>query len=55
MTESRPPITQELLDILVCPIDKSPVRLEGAELVCTSCGRRFKIDDGIPNMLVDED
>lgn len=54
MTERRPPIAQDLLDILVCPLDKQPLRVEGDVLVCTSCGRRFPIEDGIPNMLVDE-
>lgn len=55
MSQSSESISPELLAILVCPIDKQPVKSEGQELVCTSCGRRFKIEDGIPNMLVDED
>jgi uncharacterized protein len=49
------PISKELLEILVCPIDHQPIRLEGQELVCEGCGRRFPIVDGIPNMLVDEE
>ncbi len=48
------PIPAELLEILVCPLGKKPLRLEGETLVCTSCGARFKIEDGIPNMLMDE-
>ena len=48
-----PIIDPELLAILVCPVDKQPVRLEGQSLVCTSCGRVYPIEDGIPNMLVD--
>ncbi len=55
MSQTKPVISQELLDILVCPIDKQPVRLEGDELVCTRCGHRYKIEGGIPNMLVDEE
>lgn len=55
MTQSSTSISPELLAILVCPIDKQPVKNEGDELVCTSCGRRYKIENGIPNMLVDED
>jgi uncharacterized protein YbaR (Trm112 family) len=47
-------ISEEMLAILVCPIDKAPVRPEGDGLVCTRCGRRFAIEDGIPNMLVEE-
>lgn len=55
MTQTKAPISPELLAILVCPVDKQPVQLEGEELVCTSCGRRYKIENGIPNMLVDEE
>ena len=47
-------IDQELLDILACPLDKKPVRLEGDRLICTECGRRYPIRDGIPVMLVEE-
>ncbi len=49
------PISQELLSILVCPIDKQAVRLEGESLICTACARVYPIEDGIPNMLVDEE
>jgi uncharacterized protein YbaR (Trm112 family) len=48
-------IRKELLDILACPVCKTPVRLEGTELVCDSCKRRYKIEDGIPIMLVEDD
>ncbi len=47
-------IPDELLEILVCPLGKKPLRLENDTLVCTNCGARFKIEDGIPNMLLDE-
>jgi uncharacterized protein YbaR (Trm112 family) len=47
-------ISADLLAILVCPVDKQDLRLEGEALVCTACGRRYPIEDGIPNMLVDE-
>jgi uncharacterized protein YbaR (Trm112 family) len=47
-------IDKELLDILACPVDKKPVRLEGDRLVCTECGRRYPVVDDIPVMLVDE-
>jgi len=48
-------ISEELLSILVCPIDKAEVQLEGRELVCTTCGRHYTIENGIPNMLVEEE
>ncbi|MCO5175548.1 MAG: glycosyltransferase [Thermomicrobiales bacterium] len=47
------PIRKELLDIVACPACKTKVRLEGEELICDSCGRRYPIEDGIPIMLVD--
>jgi uncharacterized protein len=48
------PISDELLSILACPACKTPVRLEENKLVCDECGRRYRIDDGIPIMLIDE-
>ena len=47
-------VDKELLQILACPVDKKPVRLEGDRLVCTECGRRYPIEDDIPIMLVEE-
>ena len=48
-------ISADLLAILVCPVDKGDLRLEGPTLVCTGCGRNYPIEDGIPNMLVEDD
>jgi uncharacterized protein YbaR (Trm112 family) len=48
-------ISLELLDLLVCPVDKAELRLDGTTLVCTTCGRTYPIEDGIPNMLIEED
>ena len=47
-------MSEDLFDILVCPVDKHDLRLEGGSLVCVSCGRTYQISDGIPDMLVDE-
>ena len=52
--ESTKPISDELLEILACPVCKTPVRLERDRLVCDTCGRRYRIEDGIPIMLIDE-
>jgi uncharacterized protein YbaR (Trm112 family) len=54
-TTAKPVISPELLAILVCPVDKQELRLEGESLVCTACGRSYPIEDGIPNMLVEDD
>jgi uncharacterized protein len=53
-TEQSKPISDELLEILACPACKAPVRLEGEKLVCDECGRRYRIENGIPIMLIDE-
>ncbi len=47
-------IDDELLKILACPLDKAAVELQGDRIVCTQCGRRYPIRDGIPVMLIDE-
>lgn len=47
-------IDRELLEILACPACKSPVVQQQDRLVCTGCGLRYPIRDGIPVMLVDE-
>ena len=48
-------ISPDLLALLVCPVDKQDLRLEGETLVCTACGRVYQIEDGIPNMLVEDE
>lgn len=47
-------IDKELLDILACPACKFEVRLKEDKIVCTKCGRRYPIRDGIPVMLIEE-
>jgi uncharacterized protein YbaR (Trm112 family) len=49
-------ISQELLDMLVCPVCKKPLTLkdEGKNLKCGECRRVYPIRDNIPIMLVDQ-
>jgi uncharacterized protein YbaR (Trm112 family) len=49
-------VSQELLDILVCPLDKAPVHLKPDQsgLKCEQCHRVYPIKDDIPVMLIDE-
>ena len=49
-------ISQDLLDILVCPSCKKKLVLknEGQSLQCTECRRVYPIRDGIPVLLIDE-
>jgi LSD1 subclass zinc finger protein len=48
-------ISQDLLDILVCPVCKQPVVLnpDSQSLKCSVCRRVYPIQDDIPIMLVD--
>lgn len=48
-------ISPQLLEILVCPLGKSKLRLEENSLVCEKCGPKFRIArEGYPNMLIEE-
>jgi uncharacterized protein YbaR (Trm112 family) len=49
-------ISQDLLEILRCPLDPSHTRLEAAEnsLICQRCRVRFPVREGIPCMLIEE-
>ena len=49
-------VSKELLDILVCPMCKTPVKLTNDQqgLKCGSCKRVYPIRSDIPVMLVDE-
>jgi uncharacterized protein len=49
-------IDQKLLEILACPLSKAPVVLDGERLVSTDSETRraYRIEDGIPIMLIDE-
>ena len=54
---SRPGgIDPKLLEILVCPLTKGPLRYDAAadELISDQAGLAYPIRDGIPIMLVDE-
>ncbi|SDM21612.1 Uncharacterized conserved protein YbaR, Trm112 family [Halogranum gelatinilyticum] len=52
---------ESLMDIICCPMDKHDLDLEidaqdddevlEGTLVCTECGERYPIEDGIPNLL----
>ncbi|WP_043836240.1 Trm112 family protein [Muricoccus aerilatus] len=54
-TES-PAVDPRLLEILVCPVTKGPLRYDrgAGELVSEGAGLAYPIRDGIPIMLPDE-
>ena len=49
-------VSKDLLDILVCPVDKARLTLkeDGSGLKCVQCNRVYPIRDDIPIMLVDQ-
>lgn len=50
------PISTELLELLVCPVCKTPLVLKEDDkgLLCRTCRRVFPIRDDIPVMLLEE-
>jgi len=49
-------ISKELLEILACPKCKGDLVLEDDQsgLVCNNCRLKYRIEDEIPIMLIDE-
>lgn len=49
-------VDRRLLDILACPVTKTPLRYDAdkQELISDKAGLAFPIREGIPIMLVDE-
>jgi uncharacterized protein len=56
MSNQTPTISPQLLEILVCPLTKQPLRYDVAaqELISPAANLAFPIRDGIPIMLLDE-
>jgi uncharacterized protein len=50
------PISKELLDILACPKCKGSISITKDQLglVCDACKLKYRIEDDIPIMLIDE-
>lgn len=56
MVDIVPPIDPRLLEILVCPVTRGPLRWDAAaqELVSVQAGLAYPVRDGIPIMLPEE-
>ncbi len=56
MSESAARLDPKLLEILVCPVTKSPLEYdaEAQELISRQAQLAYPIRDGIPIMLADE-
>ncbi len=47
-------VDESLLGILVCPADRGPLILVGDELYNPRLRRAYRIEDGIPVLLIEE-
>ena len=49
-------LDKELLDILACPKCKGDLDYDSQKetLTCHKCNLRYHVEDGIPNMLIEE-
>jgi uncharacterized protein YbaR (Trm112 family) len=49
-------VNQALLDMLVCPVCKTPVKItpDGQGLACATCRLVYPIRDGFPVMIKEE-
>ncbi len=56
MARDKSTVDPKLLEILVCPLTKGPLRYdrENQELISEQANLAYPIRDGIPIMLVDE-
>ena len=56
MSETKPAVDPKLLELLVCPLTKAPLRYDAArdELISDQAHLAYPIRDGVPIMLVDE-
>lgn len=51
-----PPIDAQLLEILACPVPECRAKLELRDdgLVCTACGRRYRLEERWPVLIPEE-
>lgn len=56
MAQQQKQVDPKLLEILVCPLTKGPLKYdrENGELISEKAGLAYPIRDGIPIMLIDE-
>jgi len=45
---------KDLIDMLACPSCKAKVQEDNNKIICTKCGLRYPIRDGIPVMIFEE-
>lgn len=53
-TPPAQPLDPEFLALLACPQCKGNLVLRESRLLCKACRLAYRIEEGIPNMLVEE-
>ena len=46
------PVPKDLMEILVCPKCKGPVKEKGMFIVCNKCELAYPVLDDVPDMLI---
>jgi uncharacterized protein len=54
MTESTTQLDAEFLAMLVCPESHKPLVLKGNRLLCKESRKAYRIEDGLPILIVEE-
>jgi uncharacterized protein len=44
----------DLLALLRCPVCRGELEVEAQALRCDACGLRYRVEDGVPNMLAEQ-
>lgn len=52
--DNKPALDPEFLAMLVCPQSRKPLILKGDRLLCKESRLAYRIEDGIPNLLVSD-
>ncbi len=47
-------LAPDFLALLRCPLGKAELEVRDGALVCTRCGPAFRVEDGIPILLIDD-
>jgi uncharacterized protein YbaR (Trm112 family) len=50
---THPGLSSEILAMLACPVCYGALIAAENRILCTQCGRRYPIEDGIPILLAD--
>ena len=47
-------IDNDMISLLCCPLGKADLIIENGNILCSRCGVKFTVRDGIPVLLIEE-